>query len=144
MNDEIVHAVRNDHDSQAPLEQSTSVIEWIAAACGAAVLIVMVGYMIYAGSRELDGPPEVKFITAAPIQQGDSFLLPFTATNAGNTTATNLTIQARLIDGATELEVREITIDYLPIQSNRSGAFYFTHNPAAYKISIVASSYLDP
>jgi len=144
MSDERTDPSHNDDDNQGRLQQSTSVIEWITAACGAAFLITMVSYMIYAGSVELDGPPVIKFTTSAPIHQGDSFLLPFTAFNAGTTTATDLTIQVRLINGTTELEVREVTIDYLPTQSNRSGAFYFTHDPAKYKISIIPTSYLDP
>lgn len=122
----------------------TSLIEWIAAGLGAAILCSMLGYMAYEGLGEVEGFPKVEFTTAAPERHGRSFLLRFDATNSGEVTATSLIVRATLTDGEKEVEARELTIDYLPKQSRRSGGFFFLRDPSSYKVTISATAYLDP
>jgi uncharacterized protein (TIGR02588 family) len=131
-------------DDEGPLEKGTSTIEWIAAACGGAVFIAMIGYMTYAGFKEVQGSPKVELRAGQPVRQGNRFLLGFTATNVGEATATSLTVRATLTDEDKEIESQEATIDYLPMQSSRAGGFFFEHDPADYKLTIGATSYLDP
>lgn len=133
-----------DEDNDAPVDKGTSAIEWIAAACGAILLAAMIGYMTYAGLHEVEGTPRVEFTTLPTVAQGDQFILGFTATNVGQATATSLTVRATLALGDQDVESQEVTIDYLPINSSRKGGFVFTSNPAGHRISIVATSYLDP
>lgn len=131
-------------DDTAPLEQATSVIEWVAAAFGAMVFVAMIGYMAFIGLNEVEGAPRIEFTATAPVRQGSVFLIGFTATNTGETTATGLAIRATLTDGEKEVESHEATIDYLPAQSTRGGGFYFEHDPAGLRFTIAATSYLDP
>lgn len=138
------NATQTDPPGRRYATTGTSVVEWIAAGFGAVAFLSMLGFLAYEGSREVEGSPKVVFTTLTPERQGQSFLLKFEATNAGEMTATDLTVRATLSDGLKEVEVREMTIDYLPKQSSRSGGFYFLRNPADYNLTLTAASYLDP
>lgn len=133
-----------DQDEDVPLEKGTSAIEWLAAACGAVVFAAMIGYMTYAGIKEVEGSPEIELVTTDAVRKGEQYLLGFTATNVGQATATSLTVRATLADGEKEVESQEATIDYLPTQSSRSGGFFFSRDPAGLKLTLAATSYLDP
>jgi len=137
---------KNDdkQDDDAPVDKGTSAVEWIAAACGAVLFLAMIGYMTYAGLHEVEGAPRVEFATTPPVAQGDRFLVGFTAINSGEATATSLTVRATITEGDEEIETQEVTIDYLPLQSSRTGGFFFTRDPSKYRLTIVATSYLDP
>lgn len=127
-----------------PVDKGTSTVEWIAAACGAALFLAMIGYMTYAGIHEVDGAPSIELATVPPIAQGDRFLVGFTATNVGQATATSLTVRATLDEGEREVESQDVTIDYLPMRSSRAGGFFFTRDPKNYRLTVIATSYLDP
>lgn len=133
-----------DREKDAPVDKGTSKVEWIAAACGAALFLAMIGYMAYAGFHEVDGAPRIELATLPPVEQGDRFLVGFTATNLGEATATSLTVRARLTEDGKEIESQEATIDYLPMRSSRAGGFFFGEDPRKYRLTLVATSYLDP
>lgn len=134
----------NNASDDAPVDKGTSPVEWIAAACGAILFLAMIGYMTYAGFHEVEGAPHVELTTQSPVAQGNRFLVRFTATNLGQATATSLTLRATLAEGDTEIESQEVTIDYLPMRSSRAGGFFFSRNPEKLRLSVVATSYLDP
>lgn len=128
----------------APLEESTSPIEWITAAIGAAILLAMISYLAVSGYSQVEGAPQVAVSATAPIRQASGYLVAFKATNTGQATATSLIISARLMDGEREIEQRAVTIDYLPMQSSRGGGLFFSQDPARFRLTIEAQSYLDP
>lgn len=134
----------SDSDDDKPVDQGTSTIEWLAAAIGAILFIVMIGYMTYIGFGAVDGSPKIELTTEAPVRQANVFHVGFVANNSGEATATNLVVRAVLTESDTEVESREVTIDYLPMQSARSGGFFFEHDPAKYKLMVTATAYLDP
>jgi len=124
--------------------QGTSEIEWLAAGVGAALFAAMIGYMIVVGLKEAEGVPSVRISTEAPVRHGDTFLVRFDARNEGNQTASGLVVRATLFQGETEIETSEVTIDYLPTDSTRSGGFFFKHDPQAYSLELAPVGYLDP
>lgn len=134
----------NGDAPDTPLEEATSIIEWATAAIGAVIFVGMVVYLAVAAVTEMDGAPKIAFSTTAPIRQDGGFLVAFKATNTGLATATSLVVAARLMEGETEIEHREVTIDYLPVQSSRGGGLFFRRDPGRYRLEIEAQSYLDP
>lgn len=134
----------DDADGEGPVEQGTSVVEWVAAAVGAVLFVAMIGYLVQLGFQDIEGVPQIELSAQPAIRQGSSHLVGFKATNVGKATALNLVVAATLYDGEEEIEHKEATIDYLPMQSSRSGGFIFAHDPADYRLRIAASSYLDP
>lgn len=134
----------NDEEEDSPLEEATSIPEWIAAGLGGAIFIAMIGYLAVVGFNEVEGEPQVTVSTKPAVRQQTGYLVTFEATNSGRATATSLVIAGRLMDGEKEIEGREITIDYLPMQSSRAGGLFFRQDPARYRLEIEAQSYLDP
>lgn len=134
----------NAEESSSRKAQGTSVVEWLAAGIGAVLFAVMIGYMIVVGLKEAEGVPTVRISAEAPVRQGDTFLVRFEARNEGNQTASGLVVRATLSQGETEIETSEVTIDYLPTGSTRSGGFFFKHDPQAYSLELAPVGYLDP
>lgn len=133
-----------ESDDDTTVEEGTSIIEWLAAAAAAVLFVAMIGYMAFIGLREIDGSPKIGITTLPPVQQGNVFHVGFIAMNSGDATATNLGIRAVLMEGDRNVESQEVTIDYLPMRSNRGGGFFFEHDPAKYRLTVTATTYLDP
>lgn len=137
-------ASASDPENDTPVDQGTSAVEWVAAMVGAVLFAAMIGYMAYIGLNQVEGTPSIEVRTTPPVRQGDVFHVGFTAINSGGATATGLIVRATLMQGEQQVESRDVTVDYLPTQSNRSGGFFFEHDPAEYKLAVTATAYLDP
>jgi uncharacterized protein (TIGR02588 family) len=131
-------------DGRSRRAEGTSLVEWLAAGVGAALFAAMIGYMIVVGLKETEGVPSVRISAETPVRQGDTFLVSFDARNEGNQTASGLVVRATLSQGETEIETSEVTIDYLPTGSTRSGGFFFRHDPQAYSLKLAPAGYVDP
>jgi uncharacterized protein (TIGR02588 family) len=64
--------------------------------------------------------------------------------NAGDTTAAQLAIEGALKPPSGEEEKSEITIDYVPGRSERSGALFFKSNPVNSDLQIRPLGYEKP
>ena len=124
--------------------QGTSVVEWLAAGVGALLFAAMIGYMIALGLSETEGVPTIRISAETPRRQGDMFIVRFEARNEGSQTAAGLVVKGTLTKGETEIETSEVTIDYLPTGSTRSGGFFFKHDPKAYALDLSPTGYVDP
>jgi uncharacterized protein (TIGR02588 family) len=107
----------------------------------------VVGFLLYEAFQpqtEAEIVTEVKAI--AP--QAGGYLVEFEASNYGRKTAASVAVEAALYapgDAAGEpLETAEITFDYIPDQSDRTGAFVFEHDPRLYELRLQVKGFMDP
>lgn len=124
--------------------QSTSPAEWVVAAIGAVVIVVTVGALIY--FQVASGSPEPTIsITGQKVEHTrGGYLVTFRVRNEGHTTAAHLHVRGELVDGKTTLETDEVTFDYVPAFSSRSGGVFFTHDPAKAELRLRATSFVEP
>lgn len=139
MSDKDEHARKADTS-----RQGTSALEWCVAAVGGLLFLVMVSYMVIEGLATSERQPEIQIVATTAMGQGDGFAVRFDAANIGDRTASSLIVRATLYQGDRELETADVTIDYLTGRSTASGGFWFSHDPAQFKLEIRAVSYLDP
>jgi hypothetical protein len=62
-------------------------------------------------------------------------------------TAASVTIEGALYDpaqGDEPVETAEVTFDYIPDQSDRSGSFVFEHDPREYEVRLQVKGFMDP
>ncbi|NHT74230.1 TIGR02588 family protein [Rhizobiaceae bacterium CRRU44] len=120
-------------------------IEWTTGLLSTALVATMTGMILYHGLTAKDAIPElsVTITTQRPTVQG--FEVSFIVSNAGKKTAAGVPVTGRLLDGEKqEVETREVTIDYVPAQSQVEGALMFSANPGTYRLDIHASGYSEP
>ena len=131
-------------DQSDRTQEGTSTLEWVAAAVGAVLFVAMIGYMAYIGLKAPDGTPRIEVSSSPPVHEDGIYVVEFHATNVGTSTASAVVIRATLSRGGQEVETAEVTIDYLPTQSERSGGFFFRNDPAAHELELAAIGYVDP
>jgi uncharacterized protein (TIGR02588 family) len=137
----------SDNKSEKKTEktrQGTSLLEWCVAAVGGLLFIAMIGYMAIEGLETGDGPPQIEIVASPPVQKGSIYIIGFEARNVGDQTAAGVVVRATLSQGGQDVETSEVTVDYLPSGSTRSGGFFFAHDPSAYEVQVRPVGYLDP
>ncbi len=122
----------------------TSRLEWAVAAACALLVLGSIGYLLYDALSGSSTPPEVWVTVEAVRPSGPGYLVEFEAENLGHKTADGLGIEGTLKRGATTVETRSTTLDHLPGDSKRRGGLYFTEDPRAYTLDLVATGYGRP
>jgi uncharacterized protein (TIGR02588 family) len=123
---------------------NTSPWEWAVAALGALLIISALGYMAYYGLTHPRTPPDVTVEARNVSRVSDGFLVEFEARNHGNSTAAGLVISGELRSGDAVAERSEITLDYLPDQSEQVGGLFFQSDPGQYDLNLRAEGYAEP
>ena len=123
---------------------SQSPAEWISFLIASAILISVLGTVVYLWVRDRNSqPPELAVTSTIETRQGN-YYVPFTVTNSGDETAAAVQIIAELrVDGVV-IEWGEQTIDFLSSQEEKKGAFIFTHEPHPNELTVRTASYQEP
>jgi uncharacterized protein (TIGR02588 family) len=125
--------------------QSSSPAEWVVAALGAAIVIVTVGYLLY--FEFAGGPPHatISIIEHTVQYTTDSeYLVRFRIRNSGRATAAHVHVQGKLLQGDKTFESSDVTFDYVPGFSSRTGTLFFTHDPAKVQLQLRPVSFTEP
>lgn len=136
--------MQTDEQSQAE-SQERVLAEWISFGIAAAILLVLVGLILYNWFTIPQGPPVIAIAQVGTIRSADNqFYLPFEVANRGGSTATMVRVQATLrIDDAVVEEVEQ-EFDFLAAGTRAQGAFIFRRNPRAGEVTLQALSYQEP
>ncbi len=130
--------------SQAGKSEQTPLWEWVLAAVGVLLVAGAVLTMVYRGLTQ-DGVPAHFSVTAGSASSiNDSYVVPFSVKNLGSQTAADLTIEATLIRGEQTVETSNVTLDYVPANSEREGVMFFTKNPNDFELEFRALGYNKP
>jgi uncharacterized protein (TIGR02588 family) len=142
--------VRGQKGKQAaPKTQVTPFWEKVVGAIGLLIVLGVVGFLLYEAvqpSTEAEIVTKVKSITP----QAGGYLVEFQASNQGRQTAASVAIEGALYDpeqgaqAAEPVETAEVTFDYIPDQSDRTGSFVFAHDPRQYDLRLQVKGFMDP
>lgn len=129
--------------AQRPL-QKTSAIEWGVAFLGFLVVAAATLYMLFYASKGAEGPPLLRVSQVSVAPMGDAYALRFRARNEGGATVASVHLSAELTQGEEVVERAEASLDYLPRNSNREGAFVFSRDPQDYEVRLRVEGYSEP
>lgn len=104
-------------------------LEWLVFAIGLALIVPIVAYLAYDAATLGHEPPVVEVQVGAAEARGNVYMIPVTLENLGDRTAESVVVEISLLEGDEELETAELTVDFLPRQSTRSGWVTFTIDP---------------
>jgi uncharacterized protein (TIGR02588 family) len=141
---------RKDEDleekGEGKLEESRGKrwLETIAAFIGAVLALSTIGIIVWDGVRD-QGRPALISLRTGPVHQHEGrFVVEVVARNSGDTTAAELLVEGALKSWTETVETSEVTFDYVPSRSSRTGALYFTEDPRRYDLQLRAVGYRDP
>jgi uncharacterized protein (TIGR02588 family) len=131
---------------RAPIKgaPTTSVSEWIVAISSAALVLAVLGYLIYDGVRSPKTPPDVTIEVDSIQKAGPGYLVLFRARNGGRSTAAEVLVEGELETGSGKVETSETTIDYVPAGGEQHGGLYFRQDPQHSRLRLRAHGYRDP
>jgi uncharacterized protein (TIGR02588 family) len=134
-------------DGRQDKSGGTSPWEWTAAAVGAAILVSIVGYLIYESiARPPEARPEIVVTSEAPVQLADgAFLVPIEVKNRGHVTGAGVNVSGALVgaDG-TVVEASTVTFTFIAQHSKETGGLYFAADPRTLHLELRVEGYTDP
>jgi uncharacterized protein (TIGR02588 family) len=140
--------MQHDHLSTAQdtrKQDGTPVLEWISAAIGLVLTLAMLGFIAWqAGKRTGEEPPAIKVHVQQILSAGDGYVVEFAARNLSPATAAAVQIEGELVEGERVIATSQVTLDYVPGNSERRGGLFFRENPRAYDLEIRALGYAKP
>lgn len=118
--------------------------EWVAAAVSTALVLAVVGYLLYDAVARPRTPPSIQVAADTVLRSGGLWLVEFRARNAGYKTAAAVKIEGELLRADSSVEISEAVLDYVPGRSERHGGLFFRHDPRAYRLELRAHGYQEP
>ena len=122
---------------------TTSVSEWIVAIFSAALVLGLLGFLVYEGLGSPKTPPDVTIEVDSIQKAGPGYLVLFRARNSGRTTAAEVLVEGELEDSG-KIERSETTIDYVPARGEQHAGLYFRGDPQRSRLRIRAHGYREP
>jgi uncharacterized protein (TIGR02588 family) len=126
------------------LAPNTSKAEWIVAAVSAALVLGVLGFLIYDGVRHPATPPDVTIEVDSIQQAGAGYLVLFRARNRGRSTAAEVLVRGELQADTGAVETSETLLDYVPGGGDQQGGLYFAHDPRQLRLRLRAHGFREP
>ena len=123
------------------MRPSGSTPEWIAGGLSARVVLALIGYRLGEGWKRPDRPPEIVVRADSVLAQEGGFLVTFTARNEGHETAAGVTVRGTLLRDTTSVEESEVTIDFVPIGSERRSGLLFRNDPRTHSLELAVTGF---
>ncbi len=121
-----------------------SATEWIAAGMGLALTLAVIGYTVWEGVTEDNGPPRLQVLSEPSEAIAGGFVVPIVVSNASHATAADVQVSGVLEDATGVVEARRTSFAYVPGRGTAEGGLIFRHNPASYRLRLDAEGYGKP
>lgn len=130
------------HSSRPSNRRSTtSAVEWIVAAAGVTLLVVMLSYLLFIAMAHGEGAP-VPVISHKPAKPGKAgFVVDYEIANEGKSAAAQLVVTGQLLIGDRVVEERYGLIDYVAQDSKQKGSLIFQRDPQCCRTMVSVSSF---
>lgn len=133
---------REGEERGRPGGEGTPILERLAGALGAVLLLGTAATLGWDAVRGERTPPAFRFDVLGSAPSGDRHLLRFRVRNEGDAAVEKLAIEGRL--AAEPAEVAGLTLDYLAAGEEREAALLFTADPARHPVALLATSFAKP
>ena len=119
-------------------------LEWVAASVGLALVCATIGTMVYLGLTRGSLPPDVSVEAEAITRIRNGYAVTIRAVNRGETTAADVKIDGVLESPSGIAETSEMSLRYLPPNSERKGGMFFVKDPRQFTLRLTPKGYETP
>lgn len=119
-------------------------LEWLTAAIGLILVVGTIGFLIYNAAVAKNTPPvlSVKRNSVETLENG--YLVKFSLRNDGESNASEVVVEGKLMQKGEDLETSSVTIKYSPAYSTREGGLFFSKNPNELELQLRPLGYENP
>ena len=122
-----------------------NVLEWTVFAVSLALVLGVMGYLVFSSVQLGEGPPDLEAEPGQIIHlETGKFLVPVTVRNHGDQTAADVTVEVTLLRGEEEVETAQVTLPLVPYNSERQGVVSFSEDPREGQLEARVLGYLLP
>lgn len=122
----------------------TPILEWTAAGLGLLLTLAVLGFSVWEGLTDRDGPPRLSVVSKPAERTGSGFVVPLVVHNDGYATAAAVEVRASLEQAGRVVEERRATFAYVPGRGEARGGVVFQADPATGRLVLEAEGYQDP
>jgi uncharacterized protein (TIGR02588 family) len=120
------------------------VSEWVVGLIGLLLVCGTLGFMVSKAVTGSAAPPEIVVRAKGIVPVENGYLVQFIALNRGGQTAAEVVVRGELMDASKTLESREVTLQYVPANSEREGGVFFETDPRTLELVLRAHGYVKP
>ncbi|MDO9418439.1 TIGR02588 family protein [Pararhizobium sp.] len=119
-------------------------IEWLTGILSALLVVGMITWVGKEALTQTGEPPELatSIIRTEPIPGG--YRVMFEIVNSAETTAAAVAVRGQILENGEVKEESDVTFDYVPAESEATGAMFFRTNPAGKELRVMPVGYTDP
>ncbi|MBE9078550.1 TIGR02588 family protein [Romeria aff. gracilis LEGE 07310] len=137
-------AVKDEAIDDLGVQSPRSLAEWLTLAITTAVLVTVIGLVIYDWQVSRDRPPAFQITTESVRFTDSRYYVPFTIQNTGGQIVRAVQVRARLHLAEADDEAGEQQIDFLSASERKQGSFVFDHDPHTGELTIRVASFALP
>ena len=119
-------------------------MEWVTGLVSALLIATLIGYVGWNALTEELKPPEFAIEATGMERVTGGYRITFDIENRANSTAAAVIVRGELLQGEESVETVDVTFDYVPGESQSSGAILFTTDPGSARLTLRAVGYTDP
>ena len=119
-------------------------LEWAVAALGLVLVAgtaVLLAFQGYAGGNS---PPDISLRVESIVELRNGYVAKVKAVNVGGATAADVIVEGELANASGVVEKSEMSFQYLPPHSTRTGGLFFKRNPREFEVRLTAKGYEAP
>ncbi|PPJ46142.1 TIGR02588 family protein [Rhizobium sp. KAs_5_22] len=119
-------------------------LEWLTGLIALTVIAALIGCVGWNALTERMEPPEFAIEATGMEHVPGGYRITFDIENRANSTAAAVIVRGELTRGEESVESVDVTFDYVPGQSQSSGAILFSTDPGSARLTLRAIGYTDP
>ena len=127
-----------------PKNPKVPVWEWVVAGIGLVLIVSVLGALIWDGLVNSRTSVQIELRVQKTVQRGPGELVMVEVQNHGGEVAADLKVRGSLFRGETEVESREITIDYVPRHSRKTVGLFFSRPTATHELRLTPIGFVEP
>jgi len=125
--------------------QNPSAMEWVVGIVSATIIVAILCFLIVEAWHGGNSPPQIAIVADASTAMAQGgYVTPFTAVNAGDTSAGNVRIEASLFAGNEVVETSSAILQWVPARGKQRGGLFFSRDPRQYRLAMRATGYQHP